>query len=339
MNRASVVRQGVVAGRSKSNGKGTIARGADVRGDVARLPHLFEPAEALALDRDALFNLKAKPGYYNAEAKAALLRREKQGPHDELLVDFSGGEVRVELVAAGRLLAAGVWSSRVSVDGAELAAAGAWSEVCWERDEACDYLEIERVLAGGWKIERQMLLAREGKFLFVADALLGPGESGALRYEQSWPLAEGVVGRAAQDTREIALEVGGRGRALAAPLACGEWRAELSDGGLAVTDGRLVQRASGHGRRLYAPLWVDLDPRRLARPMTWRRLTVGENLAICRPDEAAGFRVQAGQEQWVFYRSLTEFGNRSVLGHNTAYSFVCGRVKKDGELEAILEIE
>jgi len=200
-------------------------------------------------------------------------------------------------------------------------------------------LEIERELTGGWKIERQMLLARAARFLFVADALLGPGDASALRYEHGLPLAAGVACRPTQNTREIVLEAGGRARALAAPLACGEWRAELADGGLMTDDRRMSLQAAGQGRRLYAPLWIDLDSRRLARPMTWRRLSVGENLALCRPDVAVGYRVQAGKEQWVFYRSLTEFGNRSVLGHNTAYSFVCGRVKKDGELEAILEIE
>jgi hypothetical protein len=338
MNRTSVVRRGVGSVAGKARRKAKFAQGVNLP-----LPHLYRPAEAgdaaWVPERGELFNLKAKPGYYNAEAKAALLRREKTGPHDELLVDFSGDEVRIELVAAGKVLARGDWSWRATVDGTALAAAGAWSEMCWHREDACDYLEIELPLAGGWKIERQMLLARKERFLFVADALLGPGTAGDLAYEQGLALSAGVDCRATQDTREVVVCEGGRARALAAPLACGEWRAELSDGGLVAEGGRMVLAAPGRGRRLYAPLFLDLDARRLARPMTWRRLSVGENLAICRPDAAVGYRVQAGKEQWVFSRSLTEFGNRSVLGHNTAYSFVCGRVKKDGELQPILEIE
>jgi hypothetical protein len=211
--------------------------------------------------------------------------------------------------------------------------------VCWHREKLVDYLEIELPLADGWKIERQMLLAREDRFLYLADALLGPGTAADMRYEHSLALSQDVVVQATQDTREVLLQAEGRARAQVAPLACGEWRAEVCDGGLAWDQQRLSLRAAMHGGRLLAPLWIDLDPRRLGRPLTWRQLSVGENLAICRRDAAVGYRVQAGKEQWVFYRSLTEFGNRSVLGHNTSYSFVCGRVKKDGSLDAILEIE
>jgi hypothetical protein len=124
-----------------------------------------------------------------------------------------------------------------------------------------------------------------------------------------------------------------------APLALGEWRAEFAAGNLAMDHQRLRLEAAANGRRLYSPLWIDLDARRCSRPLTWRRLTVGEYLAVVPRDAAVGYRVQSGKEQWLIYRSLTDFGNRSVLGHNTAYSFVCGRIKKDGNLDAIVEIE
>jgi hypothetical protein len=331
MNRAQIMRRGTGAGRTTAHGGPAI---------TAPLPHLFEPATSSPPARGALFNLNAKPGYYNAAAKAALLRREKKGPPDELFIDFSGPAVHVELLAAGRLLASGPWTWEATTDGAPLAAAGKWSEVCWHREDSCDYLEIELPLAGGWKLERQMLLARPDRFLFVADALLGPGsEAVEICYQQALPLAGNVNCQPARETREAAFTADGRPRALAFPVALGEWRAEFAGGELESADQRLTLRAAACGRRIFSPLWIDLDPRRLARPRTWRRLSVGENLAIVPRDVAAGYRIQAGHEQWLIYRSLTEFGNRSVLGHNTAYSFVCGRLKKDGNLDEILAIE
>lgn len=331
MTRASILRSRTAPKSSPSK----FAKGVEVV-----LPHLFEPQVPAADRRSSLFNLKKKPGYYNAEAKAALLRREKTGPHDELFVDFSGTEAHAELLAAGRKLAEGRWAWQATVDGNELAATGAWSEVCWHREDACDYLEIELALTGGWRIERQMLLARQARFLYLADALLGPdSEPHDIAYEQSLPLANEVTLRLANETREATLDQAARARATVVPLSLGEWRAELAAGSLKGDEHALRLHCATKGRRHYAPLWIDLDPRRLAKPLTWRRLSVGENLAICPRDVASGFRVQAGKEQWVIYRSLTEFGNRSILGHNTAYSFVCGRLKSDGNLDPILEIE
>jgi hypothetical protein len=40
------------------------------------------------------------------------------------------------------------------------------------------------------------------------------------------------------------------------------------------------------------------------RPLTWRRITVAENLALVPREVAAAYRVQVGREQWLFYRSL-----------------------------------
>jgi hypothetical protein len=204
----------------------------------------------------------------------------------------------------------------------------------------CDYLEIELPLTGGWRIERHLLLAREDRFLFLADALLGPGETPSeIAYSQNLPLGAEASAAAARETREVAINYAGRQYATAVPLALGEWRAEHCHAELTAEKGHLTLRQAAHGRSLFSPLWIDLEPRRLKRPLTWRRLSVGENLGIVSRDTAVAYRLQAGDEQWLFYRSLTPRGNRSFLGHNTAYSFVCGRVKKDGNLDPIIEIE
>src|SRR5204862_5693233 len=123
----------------------------------------------------------------------ALLRRAKTGPQDELLVDFSRSEVQIELRAAGALLASGPWRWQASAASEILSGQGEWKEIAWRRVKACDYLEIERPLSHGWKLQRQMLLAREDRFLLVADALLGPlGGAVEIRHAHSLSLAAGA---------------------------------------------------------------------------------------------------------------------------------------------------
>ena len=53
-----------------------------------------------------------------------------------------------------------------------------------------------------------------------------------------------------------------------------------------------------------ASLFIDLRKDRFVRPVTWRQLTVAENLSIQPADVAVGYRVQIGADQWLFYRSL-----------------------------------
>src|SRR4051794_1399957 len=64
---------------------------------AAVAPHIFQPPADT--QNAQLFDLKAQPGYYNAQAKAALLRRSKKTPHDELFIDFSQRECHVRLLA------------------------------------------------------------------------------------------------------------------------------------------------------------------------------------------------------------------------------------------------
>jgi len=290
-------------------------------------------------DLKTLFDLRQKPGYYNAAAKAALLRRAKPAPHDELFVDFSRAQCHVELRGGGHTLLDGAWTVQPTAGGQPLEPVGRWQESCWETDEAYDYLEIEVPLSGGWRLERQMLLARQDRFVLLADALVGPNDPCELHYTGALPLAAHAAFRPAAETREGWLETKNRRRATVVPLALPEWRAEFVHAELSASGGRLSLEQKALGKNLYAPLWIDLDPRRLKRPLTWRRITVAENLAIVPRDVAAAYRVQAGRKQWLVYRSLAKPGNRSVLGHNTCYEFVCRRILANGDTEAIVEIE
>jgi hypothetical protein len=304
-------------------------------------PHIYRP-EAPAPHRDLaqLFNLRCRPGYYNSEAKAALLRRAKQPPLDELFVDFSSSQVEVALVAAGLPLAAGDWTWTATANQEALAGEGPWTVVVWRSKKTFDYLEIELPLSAGWKLKRQMLLAREDLFFFLADALIGSEEKPVeLRYSTSVPLAAGSTFCPARETRDGWLQSASRRRATIVAPALAEWRCEFCHAELLEANGCLTLQQAALGQNLYAPIWIDLDPRRMKRPVTWRRLTIAENFSAVGRDIAAAYRIQAGRDQWLFYRSLQAPGNRSVLGYNTLKSFVCLRIAAGGKTEKIAEIE
>jgi len=287
-----------------------------------------------------LFNLRRRPGYYNAAEKAALLRRGKQPPHDELFVDFAGSAVNIRLTAADVRLAAGEWKWQATSNQEPLVSAGPWEEVCWHSEKAFDYLEIELPLSSDCKLRRQMLLARDDRFLLLADGLIGSGtEPVELRYSGSLPLGAAASFVGARETREGWLESGRRRRATVIPPAVAEWRCDFCHAELREVGGCLTLEQAALGRNLFAPLWIDLDPTRAKRPVTWRRLTVAENFAIVGRDVAAAYRIQAGRDQWLIYRSLAPAGNRSFLGHNTLKSFVCLRILDGGSTKKIMEIE
>lgn len=287
-----------------------------------------------------VFDFTKDHGYYNADAKKALLRRAKRPPHDELSVDFSSPEIKLELRASGNLLFAGTWNWSATAAGKILTADGHWKEVGWHREKSCDYLEIELPLAGGHKLERQMFFARNELFFVVADCLFGPpNAANEIHYCQTLPLAGGTSFSAADETCEGWLTANGRRAACVVPLAQPEWRSDYRHAQLKTADCKLSAEIAGHGRRLLSPLWIDIHPRRIRKPITWRQLTVGENLAAVPRDIATGYRIQCGNEQWLLYRSLAPVANRSVMGHNTYGSFVCGCVKPDGSVKDILTME
>ena len=71
---------------------------------------------------------------------------------------------------------------------------------------------------------------------------------------------------------------------------------------------------------------------------TWRQLTVAEDLEIIPRDQAVGYRVQVGIEQWLFYRSLVPTTCRSLLGQHLGCEFLCARFLHDGTAEPLVEI-
>ncbi|OYV82844.1 MAG: hypothetical protein B7Z73_16755 [Planctomycetia bacterium 21-64-5] len=233
----------------------------------------------------------------------------------------------------------GLFDPRVSIDGAELLPEADWEQTCWVSDDDVDYLELELGLAGGARIQRHVVLARDDEFLFLADAVLGV-RPGQLDYQASLPLVAGLSAQASGGTREIALVRGDRRRAMVLPLALSEWRSERRAGDLTIESGALdLGQSALHSRSLFAPLFIDLAPRRLRRPVTWRQLTVAEDREVQPADMAVGYRVQVGSRQWLFYRSLGPCGNRTLLGHNLVSEFLTARLGRKGMPETLIEIE
>jgi hypothetical protein len=302
------------------------------------------------------------PAVASERAQLAILRSQWRRGSPLLVVKHGSAVPLLELASGNEVLLSGPMQAEIRARGETLPVAGRWESICWESDEAMDYLELELELASGARVQRQFLLAREARLLLIADAITRErtevhvaeidqhaidtspqavlGAAGALdswEYRLRLSLPNGVSFEGREETREGCL-CGQRRSALAIPLALREWKTD-GHGTLGNADGQLEYRVRGAGAGMYAPLLFDLNPRRFSRVLTWRRLTVGENRRILPAHEAAGFRVQIGREQWVLYRSLTGAANRTLLGLNFYHEFLLGRFERDGACKPILEIE
>jgi hypothetical protein len=204
-------------------------------------------------------------------------------------------------------------------------------------DDDADYIELERALEGGARINRHVVMARRDWFLFVADAVAAERPRD-IAYELAIPLPPGVQFVPRAETRDGLLKRSGSGVCLL-PLALPEWRSEPGRGSLAEEAGRLVLRQQAeNASALFAPLWLDLAPWRTGREPTWRRLTVAEARRRCQRDVAVGYRVQLGKDQWLVYRSLSRSGVRTILGRNLTSEFLVARFSASGEAASVIEI-
>jgi len=252
-------------------------------------------------------------------------------------VECSDSVVQTELISNGQRLWSGAWELNVQIAGTNLLPVSPWESVCWVTDDDVVYFELERAFAGGVRIQRQMLLARDDRFLLLADTVLSR-QPAPVTYRGALPLAEANTVEPAAETRELRLR-GPKCSTLVVPCALGEWRQGTHAGNLEVRDRSLVLEQNAAGGNLFAPLFFDLDPRRQTAPLTWRSLTVAADRTIQPADVAVGYRVRIGKQQWLIYRAMAERMSRTVLGANTWTPFLVTRVKKSGELETLLEIE
>jgi hypothetical protein len=269
-------------------------------------------------------------------AQVAIFRRSWQPREPLLACSYANDQVTLEIAAGGETLLSGSWSGTLQVHGQELTAEAPWREVCQISDKDVDYLELELQLERGYKIQRQMCLGRKEHFAYLADTVLGQDRAD-LTYQLQLPLATNVSAAQDPEMREVTV-TGEKPRARVLPLALPEWRSEQRQGDFQVTDGSLSLITRAAAQNLCAPLWIDLDPKRHGKPLTWRTLTVAENRVICPADVARGWRVQIAERQWIIYRALAVRGNRTVLGHNLISEFLLAKFK-DGTTTNLVEVE
>jgi hypothetical protein len=278
-----------------------------------------------------------EPAYHSEWSEVAILRTNWSGKPEMLTVTYSDRSLQSELNCGLATIWSGNCQPVIRVNETDLEPQTNWEEICWYTDKDADYLELEMEFAGGWKIQRQLLLAREDHFLFVGDAIIG-GQRSRIEYQSTLPLAEGIGFDGAQETREGFL-YGTKRLGTVLPLALPEWRAEGTEDRLGAGGTGFELRQFQYGSALYAPLFIDLQPSRTSQESTWRQLTVAEHLEIQPRNVAVGYRVQIGKTQWLIYRSLAAKANRTVLGQNFVNEFFCGRFTNKGTTKELLQIE
>ncbi|MCH2119171.1 MAG: hypothetical protein MK161_15890 [Pirellulales bacterium] len=258
-------------------------------------------------------------------------------------LDYSGEVPEFELLAGRRRLFSGRVQVHLEVDGVERQFCGKWSEVCEYSDDDVHYLEIEQPWSGGLVLQRQIMLVRDDRCVLLADSVIPDkpveGTETTVEYWCNLPLGQSISWSPEAQTREGFLADGKR-RALVVPLAAGEWSTGATESTLGETKDRHLQLFVRGRNSLYAPIWFDLQKRRFTRARTWRQLTVGDQLQLVPRHEATAYRVQAGSEQWMVYRSLGERRCRTALGKHLIADFYGSRFYAgDGSHEELVTVD
>jgi hypothetical protein len=286
-----------------------------------------------------------RPSAHSDDAGAALLRRDWSRSSDRLAVQYpqaptwAAGRspmLPLQLWLGADLVFAGDWRLELRVDGESREQTTPWSETLWSSDADVDYLELQAEFGDGVKVQRHLMLARQDKCLFLADAVRASGDR-RIEYRGTLPLGDNITLQTNDEASEIIVH-GSKQRAIALPLALPEWKADRRYGRLQAAERALVLEQTGQGQALMAPLWFSLKEK-YDEALTWRQLTVAETLMQQPRDRAVGYRVQVGKRQWLLYRSLTPRANRTVLGHNLSTEFLVARFRRSGEVSTLIEVE
>jgi len=268
---------------------------------------------------------------------------------------------RWEIDCAGFPLIQGEWPVQARWKGKVLLPAGGWTSLCEEKNCERIYSEMMLPLTDGWQIERQLLWTVDESILLAADSIIGPEEmedqEGEIEYTSSLALSpyfELIQDRAGYEIAGYKADFSqaaqkGRKRkprkreddplVRIVPLTLPEWQADTTRGTFSLTGQGPVLTMKGQGTGLYAAYVFDFDKTHLARPYTWRKLTVGRNMTKTPDFEAVGYRYQTGIDTYLIYKSLGESVPRSVLGEHFNQNFVFARFTLDRKAELILEVE
>jgi hypothetical protein len=225
------------------------------------------------------------------------------------------------------------------LDGQVQAQLTGWEQLCWYSDDDVDYIEIEAKFGDSCKLQRQAILLREHRLVFLADALLCH-QAGTWELEARLPVAHGLTFESSAKNWEGQLQ-GSKTRSVVIPLYMPEWRAAAASGCMTF-DHRslLITNRCQATHRIYSPVVVSLCNRHADQPLTWRQLTVAEDLRIVRRDEAVAYRFQIGKQQYAIYRNLSEAKKRTFLGVHALCEFYAGCFDREsGDCDTLIEVE
>ncbi len=279
--------------------------------------------------------------FFCEDAAGAVMLSDWRHKGSRLAVDYSDTQICLEVLGPkGQPIIAGEWTAHVDLDGQSQIQLDEWSQSCWFSDEDVDYLELEAKFGQHARVQRQIMLFHDDRWLLVADALLCD-EPGNWGLTSRLPLAADATFEGDPKSTEGAIQTHRGARCLTLPLYLPEWQRQLSGASLSSDSTSLIARHESSGRsRLFSPLLISLCNRHAKKPFTWRRLTVGEDLRIVGPDEATAYRVQSGKDQLLFYRTLAPPLRRTALGVHTLAEFYAARFNAaDGDVETLIEVE
>jgi hypothetical protein len=286
-----------------------------------------------------------RPVVQSDSAGWAWMRSDRSRRADSIVARHHGLLPELEFSAFGQLLFRGTWGLDVRFNSQPVVTTGRWECVCWNSDAQADYLELQLEL-DGLTIERQVMLSRTEHFALLADAVRFT-KPGRIDFTSHLPLAANVKSRPDRTTRELCLKTTGL-NVRVFPLALPQSRVLGTAGSFELTSSAngngevatlaLHQAAQGHG--LFAPLFFDWSPKRSRVAADWRTLTVTEEMAVVRPDTAAGHRLRLGDKQWLIYHALAKSPEaRAVLGHQTRNETVIGWFTPSGDVQPIMVVE
>jgi hypothetical protein len=313
-----------------------------------RLPRSWRPNDSQVRQPKSVASLDDPPVLFDSRAACWLSGCQSRRGSGRLACDWSQGDVRLELVGGGaRSLLNGLWDVQLSRQGQPLGVRPEWNEICRFTDDEVDYLELESRWERLGRLQRQLLLLRPEGLLLLADAWLAD-ESDRWGLRGSWALTPHSRVEPAEKTRELLWHAEAAGRSTqnrrpigaAIPLGLPEWHRSAAAGRLEIEAGRLVTEVAGDGNRLYNPVVFAIRKRLARQPLTWRQLTVADELRICSPQEAVAYRVQFGQQHWLIYRSLAALRRRTALGKHLGVEFYAARfLAEEGTFEDLLEVK
>ncbi|MEE2640726.1 MAG: hypothetical protein VX768_08880 [Planctomycetota bacterium] len=278
-----------------------------------------------------------EPSVNSEWGELAVLQTEWLPKLPRLAVSYQNRQIQAEL-SSGHCLFRGGMRTDWNLDGEQVQPTSDWEVVCWHSDQDGDFLELECELQEGVKWQKHFLLARNELFLLASDVLLG-NRPMHIDFTTSWMLDPATGFGVAADTNEIFLTRKSRTHAAVLPIGMPEWKVARTGHSLEMDPAGLRVGTEAHGAACYAPLFIDLDPKRCRQPLTWRQLTVAEKLKIVPESEAVAYRVHVGDQQWLIYRSLVAPASRTVFGQNLAVEFYVGTFEEDGTCCEIISVD